>query len=160
MRRPGLVILAALTLTACAQLPIADADKKPESVALGMSTGQVESLMGKSTQTCWRHQSGRFLEELCFHDDHVVSYFKTPIGVPIGPGGGQVEWWSDWPVSGQSSHMGERKMAGMSAADVGRAWKPPIAILESYTRGEVSFLAVFRDGKLVEFRLIERPALP
>ena len=156
----AILAVAALALTACAQVRLADADKKPERVALGMSREQVESLMGISTKTCWRHEAGRFLEEVCFHEGQLIGYTKTPIGVPIGPEGAQVEWWSDWPVRGQSSDMVERRMAGMSAAQVARTWNPPVAIRESYTRAGVDFQADFREGKLVEFRPIERPAYP
>src|SRR5262245_46596662 len=66
------VVFAALTLAACTPPVLTDDQKQPEAVRIGMSSRQVESLMGPSHRTCWIYELGEDVEDsVCFEDGMV-----------------------------------------------------------------------------------------
>jgi len=154
----GVIVL--VVLVACAPIALPDNEKQPDKVQTGMTTRQVERLMGAPFRTCWIYEPGKGVEEsVCFMDGMVHSTGRTT----QKPGSKEIfidaVFTDTWPPKQRPSASATEVAIGMAPADVTRLKGKPSALIDSYSKERMEYRATFRNGVLTNFEDIPPPPL-
>ncbi|MBN9090731.1 MAG: hypothetical protein J0J01_27785 [Reyranella sp.] len=154
-------VIAALTLAACAPPVLTDDQKQPDAVRIGMSSRQVESLMGTSRRTCWIYERGEGVEEgVCFEDGMVHTIGRRTQKPGTNDVSIDAEFSDAWPPKRRPSPTATEVALGMAPADVARLKGKPSALVEYFSWRGGEYKATFRNGALTKFDDVPMPPIP
>lgn len=155
---PGAIAVAAVA--ACAPTVLPDDEKRPDQVHPGMTSRQVERLMGGPGRTCWIYERGQGVEEsVCFVDGMVNTFGTTT----QKPGSREISvdsvFTNTWPPKDRPASSATEVAIGMRPGTVSRLKGRPAGLIERYRKGQMGYKATFRDDVLIRFEEIPPPAI-
>ncbi len=140
-----------VTLAACMSPVVPDDQKRPEDVRTGMSIQQLDHLMGRPTEACWKYERGQNdYDSICFRKDLVDTITK------VRPKPGTPDIYIDAALAGTATPKPPLPSAAevgfwMGPAQVTRIKGKPSSIDAYYARGKGEYYARFKNGIVARF---------